>query len=171
MKKALPIVGFIATILAANYVTTEFGLIPVGFGLMATAGTYFAGLAFVLRDSVQDAVGKWGAFAAVIAGALLSYFISDPFIALASGVAFAVSELADLAIYTPLRKRGYLRSAVASNVVGAVLDTLLFLWIAGFPVTHLTVTGQVVGKLTVTLAVVLVVIGARVALSRQPVRA
>jgi uncharacterized PurR-regulated membrane protein YhhQ (DUF165 family) len=152
--------AFLATILAANYVTTEYGMVPVGFGLVATAGTYFAGLAFVLRDSVQDGGGKRLVFALIVAGALLSYLVSDPFIALASGVAFLVSEAADLAVYTPLRKRGYLRAATASNVVGAFIDTVLFLWIAGFPIMA-AIPGQMVGKLLVTLAVVALVLAVR----------
>jgi len=153
---------FIACIVAANYVTTEYGMVPVGFGLMATAGTYFAGLTFVLRDTVQDAYGKWMTLGLVAAGAALSYLVSDPFIALASGVAFAASETADLLIYTPLRRKGYVRAAVASNVVGAFVDTLLFLWIAGFGITSEIVAGQMVGKITVTLAVVALVAAVRV---------
>jgi uncharacterized PurR-regulated membrane protein YhhQ (DUF165 family) len=153
-------VAFLATILAANYVTTEYGMVPVGFGLVATAGTYFAGLAFVLRDSVQDAGGRRLVLALIVAGALLSYLVSDPFIALASGVAFLASETADMAIYTPLRKRGYIRAAIASNVVGAFIDTILFLWIAGFPIAG-AVAGQMVGKLLVTAVVVLAVVAVR----------
>ena len=119
--------AFIACILAANYVTTRYGMVPVGFGLTATAGTYFAGVSFVIRDAIQDLAGRWAALGLIVVGALLSYLISDPFIALASGVAFVVSETADLAIYTPLRERGYVRAAVTSNVAGAVVDTFLFL--------------------------------------------
>jgi uncharacterized PurR-regulated membrane protein YhhQ (DUF165 family) len=154
--------AFIACILAANYVTTEYGMVPVGFGLMATAGTYFAGLTFVLRDTVQDGLGKWATLVLIVFGAGLSYFVSDPFIALASGVAFAASEAADLVIYTPLRKRGYLRAATASNVVGAFVDTVLFLWIAGFPIRD-AIAGQMVGKVAVTGAVVLLVVAVRLA--------
>lgn len=153
--------AFLACILAANYVTTEYGMVPVSPWHMATAGTYFAGLTFVLRDTLQDALGKWAVLGLIVVGALLSYLISDPFIALASGVAFAVSELADLLVYTPLRRRGYIRAAVASNIVGAVVDTFLFLWIAGFPIAGAW-QGQMVGKLMVTLVVVLVVAGYRV---------
>ena len=157
MSKIATAAGFLACILAANYVTTEYGMVPVGFGLIATAGTYFAGLAFVLRDSLQDASGRAMTLAVIVAGALLSYLVSDPFIALASGVAFMVSETADLAVYTPLRSRGYIRAAIASNVVGSLVDTVLFLWIAGFPIQQ-AVAGQMVGKLAVTgLAVALVV--------------
>lgn len=167
MKRAVLVAGFLSTILAANYVTTEHGLIPVGFGLVATAGTYFAGFAFVLRDSVQDACGRWATLAVIVAGAGLSFAVSAPFIALASAVAFLLSETADLLIYTPLRERGYVRAAVASNAVGALVDTVAFLAIAGFGIRE-AFAGQMVGKLTVTLAVVLLVGGARAVL-RQPV--
>lgn len=153
--------GFLGTILAANYVTTEYGMIPVGFGLVATAGTYFAGLAFVIRDSIQDLAGKRAVIALLIVGAALSYLISDPFIALASGVAFLVSELADLAVYTPLRRKGYIRAAVASNIVGALVDTVLFLWIAGFPIAD-AIAGQMVGKVAVTALVVVAVSSVRI---------
>lgn len=160
--------AFLACILAANYVTTEYGLVPVGFGLTATAGTYFAGATFVLRDSLQDTAGKWAVVALIVAGAALSFLIAAPFIALASGVAFLASETADLAVYTPLRKRGYIKAAVASNIVGAFVDTILFLWIAGFPIWT-SFAGQMVGKLVITLAVVIAV-GIGRALLRQPVR-
>jgi uncharacterized PurR-regulated membrane protein YhhQ (DUF165 family) len=181
-------IAFLACIVAANFVTTEYGMVPVGFGLMATAGTYFAGLTFVLRDSVQDAVRRslpgrprdrdvaLRVMALILAGAGLSYllavtvFEADPAflppgvtpvsIALASGVAFLVSELADLLVYTPLRSEGYVRAAVASNVVGAVIDTILFLWIAGFVVAD-AFAGQVVGKVLVTVVVVVLVLASR----------
>lgn len=157
---ALAAAGFIACILAANYVTTRYGMVPVGFGLVATAGTYFAGLSFVLRDAVQDAGGKRWVAAVIAIGAVLSFLVSAPFIALASAAAFGLSELSDFAIYTPLRKRGYIRAAVASNVIGAVVDTVAFLAIAGFPVWA-GLPGQLAGKFTITLVVVLAVAGAR----------
>jgi uncharacterized PurR-regulated membrane protein YhhQ (DUF165 family) len=166
--------GFLCTILAANYVTSRYGLVPVGFGLTATAGTYFAGLSFVLRDAVQDTAGKVATFATIVAGAGLSLALSPFFtnpaflppgvtaasIAIASGIAFLCSETADLAIYTPLRRRGYVRAAVASNVVGTLVDTYLFLTISGFGLVAWQ--GQIVGKLTITLAVVVLVAAVRV---------
>lgn len=149
-------VTFLGCIVAANVVTTHLGMVPVGFGLVATAGTYFAGLTFILRDALQDVAGKRWTLAVIAAGALLSFFVSDPFIALASAVAFGLSELADLAVYTPLRKRGYIRAAIASNAVGAFVDTVAFLAIAGFPVM-LALPGQMIGKLLVTLLAVVAV--------------
>jgi uncharacterized PurR-regulated membrane protein YhhQ (DUF165 family) len=148
---------FLGCILAANVVTTHLGMVPVGFGLIATAGTYFAGATFILRDALQDVAGKRWTIAVIAAGAALSFAVSEPFIALASAVAFGLSELADLAVYTPLRKRGYIRAALASNIVGALIDTVVFLWIAGFPIMQ-ALPGQMVGKLLVTAAAVALVI-------------
>lgn len=153
-------VGLIACILAANYVTSHYGMVPVGFGLVATAGTYFAGLTFVLRDTLQDALGKRWSIAVIIIGAAVSFAVSDPFIAIASAVAFGLSEIADLTVYTPLRKRGYVRAAVTSNIVGSIVDTIAFLAIAGFPIMD-AIAGQMVGKLVITLAVVALVVAYR----------
>lgn len=166
MKRSILTAGFLVSILAANYATSNLGMVPVGFGLMATAGTYFAGLTFVLRDSLQDAAGKRWTLAAIAVGAVLSFLIADPFIALASAAAFGLAEAADLAVYTPLRKRGYIRAAIASNIVGAFVDTIVFLAVAGFPIIS-ALPGQMVGKLVITAAVVVAVAATRTA--RKPV--
>jgi uncharacterized PurR-regulated membrane protein YhhQ (DUF165 family) len=169
MKRVLLAVSFLGCILAANYVTSRYGMVPVGFGLMATAGTYFAGLSFVLRDSLQDEAGKRWTLAVIALGAGLSFLVSAPFIALASAAAFGLSEVSDLAVYTPLRRRGYVRAAVASNVVGSLVDSIVFLSIAGFPLWQ-SLPGQMVGKLAVTAVAVVLVVIVR-AVFREPLRA
>jgi uncharacterized PurR-regulated membrane protein YhhQ (DUF165 family) len=100
--------------------------------------------------------GKRWTLAVIALGAILSFAVSAPFIALASAVAFGMSELADLAVYTPLRKRGYIRAAIASNIIGAIVDTIIFLWIAGFPIAD-AILGQLVGKLAITTIAVIAV--------------
>lgn len=166
LQKTVLTAAFLACILAANYVTTRYGMVPVGFGLVATAGTYFAGMTFILRDALQDIAGKRWTLAAIAAGAALSFIVADPFIAIASAVAFGLSELADLAVYTPLRKRGYIRAAIASNIVGSIVDTIAFLAIAGFPILAAT-PGQLVGKLAVTAAAVVLVAVIRTSRRKQ----
>jgi uncharacterized PurR-regulated membrane protein YhhQ (DUF165 family) len=144
---------YLATIILANVAIQTFGLVPVGFGLVAPAAVYVAGFAFTFRDLLQDAGGRWLVFVAIVLGAWLSSLL-DPIVGLASGVAFLFSELADLAVYTPLRRRGWLRAVFASNVVGLVLDSVLFLWIAFGSLALLS--GQIVGKLWTTLAAIAV---------------
>lgn len=137
------LIAYVLTILAANLAIFYLGTIPIGLGLMAPAGVVFAGLAFSLRDAVHEALGRRHAIAAVIVGAALSATISGP-LALASGTAFLISELADLAVYSPLRRRSWLAAVVASNTVGAVVDSVLFLWLAFGSLDYLA--GQVLGK-------------------------
>ncbi len=166
---AAAVAAFLAAILAANMATTRYGFIPVGFGESATAGTLFAGACFVLRDLVDDRLGRAGVLIAVAAGSALSAVLGDGRIALASAAAFVVSELADYAVYRPLRSHGYIRAALASNTVGAVIDTILFLTVAGFPVWT-AVPGQMIGKAWATAAVIAAVVITRV-VSREPVHA
>jgi uncharacterized PurR-regulated membrane protein YhhQ (DUF165 family) len=170
MKRVLAVLAYLCSIVAANWLTARYGFVPVGLGLAATAGTYLAGLAFVARDAVQDTAGRLVAVGALAAGAAVSWFASTPQLALASAAAFGLSEMVDMAIYTPLRRRGYVRAAVASNLVGSVVDTLVFLTIAGFGLAPVVVAGQLVGKAWVTAAIVAGVVGVRAVL-RHRVRA
>ena len=62
---ALAIAGYVASIVAANWMTSTLGLVPIGFGLLVTAGTFAAGAALVLRDAVQQTTGKRTVIAAI----------------------------------------------------------------------------------------------------------
>ncbi len=145
------LVAYILTIFAANWAIAAFDFVPVGFGLTAPAGVYFAGLAFTLRDLTQERLGRWWTVGAILMGAGLSTAVSTEF-ALASGTAFLFSELADLAVYTPLRQRNWLLAVGLSNTVGLLLDSVLFLSIAFGSLTFLP--GQIVGKAWMTLLAV-----------------
>ena len=144
---------FIATIFCANWAIATYGLVPVGPALVAPAGVYFAGLAFTFRDLAQERVGRRWIAAAIVVGAVISGLVSTKF-ALASGVAFLVSELLDFAVYTPLRRRNWIGAVVASNIVGLVADSIIFLALAFGSLEYLP--GQVVGKAWMTLLAVFV---------------
>ena len=146
---------YIATIILANWMTSRFGLVPVGFSLMVTAGTFAAGFALIARDWVQVTSGRRIVLAAILAGALLSALTSSRQIALASGIAFLVSELVDLGVFTPLRPRSLPLAVLLSSVVSAPVDTVLFLWLAGFGVTWQAVAGQFLVKTVLALIVAL----------------
>lgn len=145
--------GYVLTIFLANWAIQRYGVVPVGFGLAAPAGVYFVGLAFTFRDFVQEFLGRTAVVVAIAVGGAAAALVSPQF-ALASAVAFLVSELADLAVYTPLRRRNWLGAVALSNVVGLVLDSLLFLWLAFHSFEFLP--GQIVGKAWMTLLAVAV---------------
>lgn len=149
---------FVATVWAANLLISRYGVVPVGFGLVAPAGVYAAGLAFTLRDLVHRTLGRWAVVAAILIGGSLSYLISPTF-AFASATAFLVSELADLAVYTPLERHSFVGAVLLSNTVGLVIDSWLFLTLAFHSTAFLQ--GQIVGKAWMTLGALPLVYGLR----------
>ncbi|MEV4288485.1 VUT family protein [Nonomuraea bangladeshensis] len=146
------LLAYIATIPAANLAVTHLGVVPVGFGYAAPAGVYMVGLALVLRDLSRETAGRIAVLVAIAVGIVLSYLLADPRLAMASAMAFAVAELADFGVYEPLRQRGLIVAMVASNAVGLLCDSLLFLKLAFGSLAYLP--GQILGKVWMTLAAV-----------------
>ena len=145
--------GFGLCIPAANWLIGHVGtecvpngpcLMPVAPGLMAPSGVLMVGLALVLRDLVQRRLGFLWAVGAILAGTLLSALLAPPALVVASGVAFLLSELADLAVFTPLQRRRFLLAVLVSSIVGLVVDSAVFLYLAFGNLDYLA--GQVVGK-------------------------
>ena len=162
--KILAAAVFVALVAAANWLTAQYGIVAD----LVTAGTFAAGLVLLVRDWLQEAGGRWWVLASIAAGAALSVWMATPRLAIASGVAFAVSELADYAAYTPLRKRAPAGAMALSNTVGAVFDSLLFLTLAGFPLAGWATQSGI--KVAVTLPFIVGVVVAR-ALLRHRLRA
>jgi len=147
------LVLFALTIPAANWLIGHVGtvcqpagpcLVPVAPGLMAPSGVIMAGAALVLRDLVQRRLGATTSSLAILVGAVLSAMLAPPALVVASAAAFLLSEFADLAVYTPLVRRGLIVAVVASSVVGLVVDSIVFLWLAFGSLDFLL--GQIVGK-------------------------
>lgn len=162
MRKYLPLLAYTSCIPLANYAITHWGTqpfpggphtIPVGFGWSAPSGVLFIGVALTARDWVQVNIGRRAVLAAIIVGVFLSFFTSTRNVATASALAFGASELADFGVFTPLADRGRLAAAViASNIVGLLIDTFLFLWVAFGSITFWQ--GNALGKLWMTLLAV-----------------
>lgn len=151
--------AFCATIPAANWMLGNVGfvcppdgpcLIPVGFGIMAPSGVLMIGAALLLRDMLQRVAGAAWTLGAIFAGGALSLLLAPPALALASVAAFLLSELVDMAVYTPMQRRNLLAAVLASNVVGIVIDSAVFLFLAFGSLAFLE--GQIIGKLWGTLA-------------------
>lgn len=159
---------FSATIPAANWlignVGVQFGpnephMIPVGLGLMAPSGVLMIGAALVLRDIVHERLGASWALAAIALGGILSWWLAPPALVIASVLAFSLSELADFAVYTPLRKRQLGLAVLASGVIGSVIDSAVFLLLAFGSLAF--IEGQIVGKLWMSLAAFVVLVALR----------
>jgi uncharacterized PurR-regulated membrane protein YhhQ (DUF165 family) len=152
---------YVAAIILSNYAITHWGipaapgvhLTPVGFGLLAPSGVWAAAVSFPARDVTQRLGGRWVGVAAILIGAAVSWWISSPVIAVASGVTYLCSEGADMAVYTPLQRRWFVPAVFASGCVAIVVDSVLFLHLAGL-YSLASLEGLVLGKFWVILAAV-----------------
>jgi uncharacterized PurR-regulated membrane protein YhhQ (DUF165 family) len=138
-------IGHLGTVCAANGPC----LIPVAPGLMAPSGVLMVGAALVLRDLVQRRLGVEFGLGAIAAGAAISAGLAPPSLVLASATAFLLSEFADFAVYTPLARRRLVAAVTASSIVGLIVDSIVFLWLAFGSLEFLL--GQIVGKLWMVL--------------------
>jgi uncharacterized PurR-regulated membrane protein YhhQ (DUF165 family) len=155
------IVLFCLTIPAANWMIGHVGtvcvangpcLVPVAPGVMAPSGVLMVGAALVLRDLVQRRLGVEFGIGAIFAGAALSAGLAPRSLVLASATAFLLSEFADFVVYTPLARRRLVAAVIASSIVGLVVDSIVFLWLAFGTLDFLF--GQILGKLWMVLLAV-----------------
>ncbi|AWU94440.1 preQ0 transporter [Azospirillum ramasamyi] len=116
--------AYIGSILAINF---AFSLFPH----LDLVWSCWAGLIFILRDMVQVRFGHWS-LAAMLGGTVLSYLLTDPVVATASVLAFAVSEMIDWAVFTitrrPLRDRLWISAALSVPVDTAIFFGMLDIW-------------------------------------------
>ena len=157
--------AFVSLAVASNWLTAEYGLIA-GF---VTAGTFTAGLVLAARDAVRETAGVWASLACIAVGVAVSAVMAGPVLALASGTAFALSELADTAVYEPLRRHGKVRALAWSNLVGSVVDSVAFLALAGFPLWP-ALAGQVGVKWLMAVGLPLIAMGVARAVLRDRLR-
>ena len=129
---------YIALVVAVNYGFIVVPLIPLPTGEMFPPMSFAVGLVFVVRDYAQRAVGHW-VIAAMLAAGVLSWWMADPFVALASVAAFAVSELADWAVYSWTTKKPLAQRILYSSLISTPLDSAVFLGIIG----HLSWSGVI----------------------------
>jgi len=143
--------AYIFSIILANWMINNIGdcipdgpcVIPVGFGLSAPSGVLMIGIALVLRDSIHEVYGRWWVVGGILVGAILSSAIS-PSLAVASGVAFAVSEVGDMLVYEPIRRYSRPLGVAISGMIGGAIDSALFLMLAFGSLAYFE--GQFVGK-------------------------
>ncbi len=155
------LVLFCLTIPAANWMIGHVGtvcvpngpcLVPVAPGILAPSGVLMVGAALVLRDLVQRRLGVEFGIGAIVVGAMISAVLAPPALVLASAAAFLLSEFADFAVYTPLARQRLVAAVVTSSVVGLVVDSIVFLWLAFGSMEFLF--GQIVGKAWMVLLAV-----------------
>jgi len=121
---------YVAAIPITNWLFAYVGVLPVpGTSYVFHPLAFVVGFWLVLRDFAHKELGDRWIFAPVFVGMALSYLTSSPRIAIASAIAFLVSEVVDYLVYRfsgrPLHQRVLLSSAASVPV-----DSVLFSGIA-----------------------------------------
>ena len=155
--------AYVGSVVMANWASAHWPALQVG-SLIVPAGTVWAGVTLTLRDLLHETLGGRGVLVAIMAGAGLSWWLATPQIAVASVVAFAVSELVDSLVYARLRGQSRLAAVLGSNLVGLLTDSVLFVPLAFG--TFAAVPGQILGKTVATIFTVAVLLVARTARPR-----
>ncbi|WP_119269147.1 VUT family protein [Taklimakanibacter deserti] len=136
------VVVYIASIVLVNWLFVAVAPWPTAFGDLYLANLV-VGFVFVLRDYGQRQVGHKILLATLVAG-IITFFMVDRAIALASITAFVLSEMTDWAIYS-FTKRPLQQRILLSSLVAVPLDTLAFQYLANY-LTPAAFTTEVLSK-------------------------
>jgi uncharacterized PurR-regulated membrane protein YhhQ (DUF165 family) len=134
----LMVVAMVLVVASANYLVQ----FPVNDWLTWGALTY--PVSYFVTDLTNRRFGPGPARRVVLIGFALavvaSIWLASPRIALASGTAFLVSQLMDVAIFNRLRRRAWWQPPLVSSVLGSFVDTALFFALAFWGTTMPWVT-------------------------------
>ncbi len=127
--------AYVASILLVNWLFAPTQLVPGLTQFSSPWGDLYlanlvVGLVFVLRDYAQRAIGHRVLIATAVAG-LITFFMVDKTVAVASITAFAISEMVDWSIYS-FTKRPLQERILVSSLIAVPLDTVIFQHLAGY---------------------------------------
>lgn len=164
---------FFGLVILANWLASRYTVHVPLTTYLAPAGVFCIGGVLVLRDWMQQLKGLLWTMPIVYLAGLTSWLVGDVAgwtglekIAVASVVAFSVSETVEAAIFTPLRNRNLTAGVALSATIGNALDSYIFLQIAFG--SQAFFAGNFVGKLEMIAIGTLLTFGRRLWL---PVRA
>jgi hypothetical protein len=143
------ILSYLLAIVVANLITTWLG--PWVSVITAFASI---GLGITARDSLHDKWEgsglAWKMFLLIFLGSAISYLINkdSKMIALASFIAFSISNLVDTFIYSLTSELTKFERVNWSNLISSCVDSILFPLIAfGMPLNWGIVYGQATAKI------------------------
>ncbi len=146
---ALAIAAMVAVVALSNY-TVQF---PINAWL--TWGALIYPLTFLVTDIANRAWGPSRArtivYVGFAVGVLLSGALAPWRIAVASGIAFIVGQLLDIAVFDRLRRGTWWQAPFVGSALGSIVDTVLFFGIAFVGVMPLMPQTQGPSVVTLTL--------------------
>jgi queuosine precursor transporter len=173
-RTGLAIAAYVAFIILVNWLFIPENLIEgvTQWSTNTWMGTLYlanviVGFVFVLRDYAQREIGHKVLLVTALAGIPVYYF-AGPGLAIASMVAFMLSEMTDWAVYT-FTKRPLQSRIILSSLFAVPVDTLAFQHLAGYLTPAAFVT-EVVSK-AIGVAIVWYLLKLRFGNSEAPVAA
>lgn len=129
-----PFVAAMAATVAASNVLVQYPFGHFGLQELLTWGAFTYPVAFLVTDLANRNHGAAAARKVVYAGfavaVALSVWLASPRIAIASGTAFLVAQLIDVAVFERLRRNVWWQAPLVSSLIGSVIDTVLFFSLA-----------------------------------------
>ena len=127
-------------VLASNYLV-QFPIKYYGLEEILTYGAFSYPIAFLITDLANRFYGKIIArkivYVGFIIGITSTFYFSTNYadlisvrIAIGSGTAFIVAQLLDVQIFDKLRKKKWFVAPLISSLIGSIVDTFLFFFIA-----------------------------------------
>jgi len=105
-------------------------LFGIALGDLLTWGAFTYPVAFLVTDLTNRQFGPSMARRVVLAGFVvgvaLSFVTSMPRIAIASGSAYLLGQLLDIAVFNRLRRQSWWRAPLIGSLIGSALDTAIF---------------------------------------------
>lgn len=128
-----PVVAMAAVVVTSN-IAVQYPFTPWGLQDYLTWGAFTYPVAFLITDLTNRRFGVRAARRLVAVGfaiaVVVSGLLSEPRIAVASGIAFLAGQLLDVSVFNRLRRLAWWRAPLASGLVGSAIDTALFFTLA-----------------------------------------
>jgi len=150
------IMAMVLVVVASNW------LVQYPINAWLTWGAFVYPVAFLVNDLTNRAVGPaaarrvaWAGFGTAV---VVSLAVAPWRIAVASGTAFLVSQLADVRVFNRLRAHSWWKAPLLGSAVASVIDTIVFFSIA-FAGTSLDWWLLAIGDLGIKLIMAVVLLG------------
>ncbi len=141
---------YVATIVLINWAFGVVPLLSLPGGQQWSPVALVVGFVFVIRDYAQREIGHW-VLVAMGVGAVLSFFMASPAVAMASLSAFLVGEFMDWGVYT-FTGRPFSQRVLLSSAISTPVDSAVFLYMVGIfslPSVLMMTSSKMVGALLV----------------------
>jgi len=133
---------FMSAVVVASNILVQFPLTGTLWGIslgdLLTWGAFTYPVAFLITDLTNrqfgPAIARRVVFVGFVVGVTLSFWLSVPRIAVASGTAFLIGQLLDISVFNELRRKAWWKAPLAASLVGTIIDTALFFSTAFAPI-------------------------------------